>query len=260
MGILAGFQEAVQRHLCLGSLPIAVKFLKRDERPPEGVGRPLRDLGTPVRPCATWNLVRHSGLSIAMLKEDFSTACPPAMFIFGILEPTQPWLDGDLAYGTYTGSREAAINMEKSVPRLVTGEYCGVVFAPLTKAEFDPDLVMVYCNSKQAMRLVTAAAWTTGDPLRFSMAARGLCADGVVQPFRSGRPVLSVPCGGDRTHGGTQDDELVFTAPLDSLAGIIEGLEAFSRTHDVGSLGAQSELRRRYNAMSKVLDRELCRG
>ena len=68
---------------------------------------------------------------------------------------------------------------------------------------------MVYCDSREAMRLVTAASWTTGEPLRFSMAARGLCADGVAQPFLLGRPVLAVPCGGDRTHGGTQDDELV---------------------------------------------------
>ncbi len=254
------FDEALREHLSLKSLPLVVRFLRRGETPPEGAGRPLRDLGAPVRPCTVWNQVRHNGVSVAMLLEDFSTACPPAMFIFGLLEPTREWLDGDLSHGIYTNSREAAVRMEQHVPRLATGEYTGLVFAPLARVDFTPDLVMVYCDSREAMRLVTAASWTTGEPLRFSMAARGLCADGVAQPFLLGRPVLAVPCGGDRTHGGTQDDELVFTAPLDALLGIVEGLDAFRRTHSVSRLGEQAEIRARYAAMSKALDAQLHRS
>ena len=259
MEVLDRFGEAAREQLHLRTSPIAIKFLEPGEPIPQGMGRPLRDLGVRVRPCKAWNLVRQNGLSIAMLEDDFSTGCPASLFMFGIMEPVQPWLDGDLAYGIYAKSREAAVTMEKNVLRLEVGAYKGILLAPLERASFVPDLVMMYCNSQQAMRLVSAAMWTSGEPLRFDMAARGLCSDGVVQPFQIGRPVLAVPCGGDRAHGGTQDDELVFTAPLDALEGIVEGLRAFERTHSTGKLGEESELRKKYNAVAQILDRELGR-
>lgn len=259
MEILDRFGEAAREQLRLKTPPVAIKFLEQGEPIPQDMGRPLRDLGVPIRPCKAWNLARQSGLAIAMLEDDFSTACPAGMFIFGILEPVKPWLDGDLAYGIYAESREAAVNMERNVSRLEVGRYQGILLAPLEMTRFVPDLVMTYCDSKQAMQLVSASMWTCGEPLRFDMAARGLCSDGVVQPFRVGRPVLAVPCGGDRTHGGTQDDELVFTAPLHQLEGILGGLQAFARTHGPGRLGGESELRKKYNAMAQILDHKLGR-
>lgn len=259
MELLDRFGKATAEQLHLRTPPIAFKFLAQGEPVPPDMGRPLRDLGTPIRPCKAWNLTRQSGLPIAMLAEDFTTACPASLFMFGIMEPVKPWLDGDLAYGIYAESREAAMNMEHNVARLEVGKYQGILLAPLTQVRFVPELVMTYCNSKQAMRLVSAAMWRDGEPLRFSMAARNLCADGVVQPFQIGSPVLALPCGGDRTHGGTQDDEVVFTAPLGALEGIIEGLDAFARTHGAARLGQESELRKKYNSLAKELDRELGR-
>ena len=114
--------------------------------------------------------------------------------------------------------------MEKNLFRLDAGQYQGIALAPLGMADFIADLIMIYCDSRQAMRLVTAAAWTDGEPLRLTMAARGLCSDGVVQPFQIGRPVFAIPCGGERMHGATQDNEVVFTTTIDALEGIIKGL------------------------------------
>jgi len=169
------------------------------------------------------------------------------------------WLEGDLAYEIYTGTREAAASMESSIFRLETDKFKGIALAPLAKANFIPDLIMMYCDSKQAMRLVTAATYTDGEPLRFSMAARGLCSDGVVQPFQIKRPVVSIPCGGDRLFGVAQDNEIVFTTPVDGLEGIIKGLRVFEQTHSTEHLGGETELRKRYNNLAKRLDEKLGR-
>lgn len=254
MSTITDFEKALETHLSLRSFPIAVKLIKSGEDVPTDYGRPLRDLGERITPCMGWHLARHLGLSVAMGTDDFSSECPSSLFIFGVIEPLQEWIDGDLAYGLYAADREAAKTMEANVPRLAPGEYEGLVFSPLEKASFAPDLVMVYCNSRDAMRLITASAWETGEPLRVSMAGRGLCGDGVVQAFLTGKPVVAIPCGGDRVHGGTQDDEVVFVAPAGHLEGIIAGLEAFKRALRVDRLGGQSVLHGQYSRMAATLD------
>jgi uncharacterized protein (DUF169 family) len=255
MSTITDFKEALETHLSLRSFPIAVKLVKRGEDLPSDAGRPLQNLGERITPCVGWHLARHLGLTVAMSADDFSSECPSSLFIFGVLEPRKEWIDGDLAYGLYAGNREAARTMEANVPRLAVGEFDGLVFGPLEKAGFVPDLMMVFCNSRDAMLLITASAWETGEPLRVSMAARGLCADGIVQAYVGSKPVLAVPCGGDRAHGGTQDDELVFVTPLDRLEGIIAGLEAFRRVHQVDDLGGEPMFRRPYSQMAATLDR-----
>lgn len=259
MEILERFKKAVDEHLSLRSFPVAIKLLERSEDIPPNMGRPLKALGESIRPCVGWHLVRHKGLSIAMLPEDFTTACPTSIFVFGLLEPIQPWIEGDLSYDIYTGSRGAAANMERHVFRLEVGKYKGIAFAPLGKADFIPDLVMIYGNSREVHRLVLAAAWTTGEPLNVSIAARNLCTEGIIQPFQTGQPVLAIPCGGDREHGRTNDDEIVFTTPVDKLEGIIKGLAEYEKSHRVENLGGESRLRKRYKEMAKTVDEKLGR-
>ena len=259
MELLKQFKQEIDEQLHVTTYPIAIRFIRPgDDIPPE-FGRPARDLGTPIRPCTAFHLVRHQGHSVAMLEEDFSTGCPAGLFIFGILEPTREWLEGDLANQIYAANKEAAVCMENSIFRLETDKYGGMLLAPMDKAEFTPDLVMIYCDSRQAMRLVTAATYTDGKPLRFSMAARGLCSDGVTQPFLIKQPVVAIPCGGDRLFGTAQDHEMVFTTPVDRLEGIIEGLRVFERTHTPGRLGGDTELRDKYNSMAKLLEEKLGR-
>ncbi len=255
MSTIEDFEEALGTYLSLRSFPIAVKLIKGGDAAPADAGRPCQDLGQRITPCLGWHLARHLGLSVAMGIDDFSSECPSSLFIFGVVEPLQEWIDGDLAYGLYAGDREAARTMEANVPRLAFGECNGLVFSPLEKASFVPDLVMIYCNSRDAMRLITASAWETGEPLRVAMAGRGLCGDGVVQAFLAGRPVVAIPCGGDRAHGGAQDDELVFVTPIGYLEGIIAGLEGFERALRVDSLGGESALHGQYSRMAATLDR-----
>jgi len=77
--------------------------------------------------------------------------------------------------------------------------------------------------------------------------------------IQTGRPVLAIPCGGDREHGRTDDYEIVFSAPVDRLEVIIEGLEEAKKWQLVEKLGGESRLRQRYKEMAKTLDEKLGR-
>jgi uncharacterized protein (DUF169 family) len=257
--VLKRFKKAVDNYLSVATLPIAVKLFERREDVPINISRPIRDLGAPIRPCEGWHFARHKGISVAMLEEDFSTECPHALFVFGILEPIQQWIEGDLTYEISAGSREAAANMARNVFRLDVGKYKGMALAPLGEADFTPDLVMIYCDSRQAQRLILAAGWTNGEPLKSSMAGTCVCSEGIVQPFQIGQPVVAIPCGGDRKYAGAQDHEIVFTTPLDKLEGIIKGLEASKKAHEVGNLGGESKLEKRYGEMARALNEQLVR-
>ncbi len=51
------------------------------------------------------------------------------------------------------------------------GEYAGLLVAPLDRAAFEPDLVCIYGNPAQVMRLTQAALWKGGGKLRRPLAA-----------------------------------------------------------------------------------------
>jgi uncharacterized protein (DUF169 family) len=252
--VLKDFERALKKNLSLRTSAVAIKLVRRGDDLPTDKGRPVVELGGPIVPCVGWHHARHLGQQMVMLPEDAASDCPLGVFVFGFAEDLQPWLSGDLAHGTYAASRQAGVIMESEVHRLKPGACKGIVLSPLEQADFHPDVVMVYCNSQEAMRLVTASEYETGEPLRLTMAARAVCSDGVIQAFLSGRPVVAIPCRGDRIRGGTQDDELVFVAPAASLEQITVGLEAFDPINQIDRLGGQSALQRQYAKMAAALE------
>ena len=55
----------------------------------------------------------------------------------------------------------------------------------------------------------------------------GACVQCTVPVLQSGDCQLTVPCGGDRKRALAQDDELIFSLPMDRLEDLILGLRHF---------------------------------
>jgi uncharacterized protein (DUF169 family) len=85
MSTVAAFQNALDTHLSLRSSPVAVRLIRPGEDLPADAGRPLRDLGERIMPCVAWHLARHEGQTVAMSRDEFSSGCPSALFIFGVI-------------------------------------------------------------------------------------------------------------------------------------------------------------------------------
>ncbi|WP_292368438.1 DUF169 domain-containing protein [Methanoregula sp. UBA64] len=122
---------------------------------------------------------------------------------------------------------EGAVETVSAVPK--TGkQFYASVYAPLEKAEFDPDVVVIVATPRQALRLSQAYLYATGG--RFAADYSGiqsLCADAVVAVRERGVPNMTLGCNGSRKYSGIAEDEVIFGVPTKDLEKIVTALKAF---------------------------------
>jgi uncharacterized protein (DUF169 family) len=226
---LTRFAEALTQHVRLTSFPVAVRMIKKGEHLPERVKRPWQDLNIKVATCQTIAMARRYGWAVALADEDIS--CPLTAVVFGFRKPSEFYLKGRACAGMYTESEEAGVRSEDKVAKFSYGEYQYILVAPLHRTEFEPEVIVVYANPAQVLRLLTAALWKSGGRLTSSFGGRIDCSEEIIVPRRSGKCEVILPCNGDRIFAQTQDHEMAFSIPLDRMEEILEGLEG---THSGG--------------------------
>jgi uncharacterized protein (DUF169 family) len=123
--------------------------------------------------------------------------------------------------------------MQQQMPRLAPG-VAGLLTYPLARPVdgFTPDLVVLYVNSAQAMRLVQAFLYQQGGEFVMrSSGDAGVCSRAVAQVALTDEPAVEIPCLGDRRFAMTQDHELCVGIPASWLERTAVGLAA---THKAG--------------------------
>ena len=223
MNFLQKCAEKIDRRIRSASFPLAVKLLEKEEDIPEGTQRPKRDFGTCLATCQGFSMSRRYGMSIAMLKEDMW--CPEPVIGYGLAEPPKYFLEGHNRYPKGVETLEAGKNWARVFPRLEVGKYKGIVSAPLRTANFEPDLIIIYCNSAQLLMLLLAIAYKDGRDIKSRLSAHAACVYSVVPAIQTGQCQVSIPCRGDRGSAGAQDDEIIFTVPRKKLEDLVLGLE-----------------------------------
>jgi len=161
---------------------------------------------------------------LALTRED--SICSLGIAALGLEKPTHLHTSGTLCEGMYTETKEAGQRSEAAVDQFAPGEYHGLLVAPLDRASFEPDLVCVYANPAQVMRLTQAALWKRGGKLTSAFGGRVDCSEIIVTTMRTGAPQVILPCSGDRIFGQTQDHEMAFTIPWAQMEEVLEGLRA----------------------------------
>jgi uncharacterized protein (DUF169 family) len=226
---IKALEEAIQRYVRPDSFPLAIRVLKKDEAIPSKVKFPKKDLKSSLSICQGITMARKYGWTLAFKNEDLS--CPIAKIAFGFEEEVDYYSRGTLTDGMYTKTCEMGKKTENAVPKFSKEEAGTVLISPLSRTTFDPEVIVVYGNSAQVMRMVAAALFTTGGEIKSSFTARADCADIVIKTLRSDEPQVILPCYGDRVFGQTQDHEMAFTVPYSKVDYFIEGLEG---THKGG--------------------------
>lgn len=211
------------------TFPVGIRILAQAEPVPEKVRRPWRDMGIKVSICQGISMARRYGWAVAMGPEDLS--CPIAQVAFGFEEAIPYYTEGNLAAGMYVETCGLGAKTEAEVPKLAPSEAGIVVVAPLSRCPFTPQVLLVYGNSAQVMRLAAAALWKRGGAITSTTSARADCADIAIRTLRVGGPQVILPCYGDRVFGQTQDHEMAFTTPWELVPELIEGLHG---THKGG--------------------------
>lgn len=203
--------------------PLAIKMLETESDIPEDAKRPTEDFDSCISTCQCFALSRRFGMTVAQLFEDFW--CPEPVIGFGLAEPPDYFLEGHNRYPTGVASLEAGSNWARNLPKFEVGKYKGVVSAPLVSASFEPDVAVIYCNSAQLTKLLLGAAYSDGMDVKSVLGGHSACVYGVVPPMLRDDYHVAVPCRGDRGRAGTQDDEIIFSAPKDKIGELAHGLE-----------------------------------
>ena len=149
---------------------------------------------------------------------------------YGLREPPQYFLEGHNRYPRDVATLEAGSHYAHEFPKLEVGKYVGVVSAPLRTANFEPDLVMIYCDSAQLSLLLLGREWKEGYNLKCALSSHAACVYGVVPAILSGECQVAIPCRGDRYGAMAGDDEIIFTVPKAKLEDLMAGLRYLERT------------------------------
>ncbi len=205
------YGEALESSLLLRTSPIAVKMLEKEADIPAGAFRPKRDGGYHLAQCQAFGMSRREGTTVAMLKEDHW--CPTALQAYGMVEKA-----------------DSAMGWGESYKSFETGKYIGVLTAPLKKAGFVPDVVLVYANPAQIRGLLL--------PMMFGGSSKvdghfflPSCGHAVVDPMQTGNFAIVLPDPGEYQRALTLEEEIIFAVPQSKMQGLMAGLNQGGRPY-----------------------------
>jgi uncharacterized protein (DUF169 family) len=198
----------------LDRAPVAVAFLAA---PPAGL--PRVDRALPAG-CSYWKHASdgHAFYTVAADHEN----CPIGAFTHGVtLAPAKAQelqgLVGTMIELQYLRRDEVA-----GIPHRTEPMAC-VAYAPLDRATFTPDVVIVRGNVRQIM-IVAEAARAAGVFDGGAAMGRPACAM-IPQAMRASAAVTSLGCIGNRVYTGLADDELYFTIPGGAAPEVFQKLD-----------------------------------
>jgi uncharacterized protein (DUF169 family) len=220
--------QALSQFIRPATFPLAIKMLKSEDEIPERTKRPFKDLGKKIAICQGIGMARKWGWAIAMGKEDMQCALGAAPF--GFFENLDYFNEGNLAAGMFTASPEVGKREEDLVDRFDFGTYSHILVAPVGRTSFEPDLIMIYGNPAQIMRLIQGALYSEGGSVKSSAMGRLGCAT-TITVIKDDECRYVVPGNGDRIFGMTQDHEMTFLMPISKVETVLEGM---AKTHKAG--------------------------
>jgi len=228
MADLKEVEQALNTYVRPLTFPLALKMLKSEDEIPDRTRRPFQQMKKKVAICQGIGMARKLGWTIAMGKEDMQ--CSLGAAPFGFFKNIDFYNDGNLAAGMFTASKEIGKTEEDLIDRFDYGLYSHILVAPLNRAGFEPDMLMMYGNPAQIMRLVHGALYNQGGAVQSSAMGRLGCAT-IITAMKNDECRYLLPGNGDRIFGMTQDYEMSFLIPASKIDTVLDGL---AKTHKGG--------------------------
>ncbi len=218
----------LNKYLRLATFPVAVKLLQNPKE--------LNDIKFLKKPekkialCQIFSYTRYYGWTIGCVKED--NVCPLAGISLGFEKSHKLFEEGAFFVGRYNETKEAAKKTTSTMPKLPFGQYNAIVSGTLGRVDFEPDLILIWGNSAQIMRIIQGYLWKRGGRISMTTFCDGVCADTISNAMLTGDLQIAFPCLGDRRYGKATDSDLIASIPIDILDEIVHGME---ETHKAGT-------------------------
>lgn len=180
--------------------------------------------------CQIINAVRLYGWAWTILSEDVE--CILGAIALGLRKESFMDVKEIFMKLGYVSNDESARRFASKIPRIEKSNR-GFIIGPLEVLDIKPDLLIIYGNGAQIMRMIQSIVYAMeGERLIFSTSGDcGICGDGIANAYITEKPQIVIPCYGERRFGHSQDDELAVVIPFIYMEKIIEGLR---KTHNAG--------------------------
>lgn len=214
-------QELI-KHLKIRTSPVAVKLIPKGEKISEGIKKAEEGMTH----CQFVDKVRRTRKELYTLSEN--QMCKVGAGAMGLGSVPEDLVSGELYYKEFElfstlGASRRTVDM---IPTLPPNSTEAILYSPLEKTSFIPDVVMVVGNPKHMMLLTQAAMYGIGGRLETSFAgAQSVCSDGVVQVYKEGKVGVTIGCTGSRAYATLTDEEMIMGIPIELLADVVSGLK-----------------------------------
>ena len=221
----AELSSILKTTLGLSGSPVAVKLAKSPGEIPAGMAEEKEV----IRHCQMVNRARKEGL-VFFAKAD-KHQCNGGAWALGLREITPTLQSGEFYFklGKFA-SIEACKRTMDQIPHIPTGTTYATMYAPLEKATFIPDVILIVTTPRNMLKMAQATLFTHGGRIRSEMAGiQSVCADATAATFLSGKANYSMGCDGSRKFSGIGDDEMVMGFPaalLPELAAAVKVVTA----------------------------------
>lgn len=223
----AELNSFINEYLRVGTFPVAVKLQKGPL--PEKIKSARQLYNHRLAVCQGMTIARRTGRTIGFEKEDHE--CPITHVLFGFIEEPEVNKSGAIVHPLYANDMETGKKTAAKELHLDVGSVETIILAPLHRADFAPDVLVIYGSPAQMVRLVQGALFNEGGAITSNFMGRGACGGSIAYPYKTKQCNLVLPGGGERVFALTTDDELCFAIPKEKIDTVMAGLKA---SHDGG--------------------------
>jgi uncharacterized protein (DUF169 family) len=210
--------EKLKNILKLEREPVAIKWVSRE---PRNIPRE----GEKSRFCTKLEKAMNGQIFYSTAEEE---ECMGGMRYTGMKDPKE------FPTNMQTGSFLVPAGVYKSIPAVQRswehnpavqpGLFVAIIFAPLSKAEFEPDVIFVVGNARQGMELLHANAYDSGSH-GLGADSGPICSSMAAMPYLTGKVTYGFGDIGTRNNTEFKDDEIMVSIPATDLERVVTNLE-----------------------------------
>jgi uncharacterized protein (DUF169 family) len=210
--------EKLKNILKLDREPVAIKWVSRE---PKNIPRE-EDRS---RFCTKLNKAINGEIFYSTSKEE---ECMGGLRYTGMKDPKE------FPTNMRTGSFLVPGGVYKTIPAvqrswkhnmaLEPGLFSAIIFAPISKAEFEPDVIFVVANALQGMKLLHANAYDSGSH-GLGADSGPICSSMASIPYLTGKVTYGFGDIGSRNNMDLKPDEIMVSIPASDLGRIVTNLE-----------------------------------
>lgn len=218
-------QESMDQLLRLRYPAVALKLIENEADVLDKSFCPMRDTGKHIALCQAFALARRQRKHVFMRKEDHW--CWNPLITYGHVNSERGSADFDAICNAMGGKNpEIAEGFVGLFPRLPYQKYDGVLLAPLDEADFEPDVLLIYCKNDQLRLLLMAI--NTQDPamVESSFTPLDSCAFSVIPAIEEGKYRITLPDPGEYERAFTPDDDIILSVPYQKYEPFFKGVAA----------------------------------